>query len=77
MFGDASWSRIDQRGEPGDEEEDERRVDVAKADALVVDRREESGDARRVDASACSIRSSGDSDRGGPFEDRHYLRLSR
>ena len=38
----------DQGGQTGQEEEDERGVDVAAADALVVDGGEEPGDARRV-----------------------------
>ena len=37
-----------ERGQAGDEEEHERRVDVAHADPLVVDGREEARDARRV-----------------------------
>ena len=50
-----------QREQPGDEEEHERRVDVAEADALVVDAVEEAGDAGRV----LPLRSSSSSSRCG------------
>jgi hypothetical protein len=64
----------------GDEEEDERGVDVPNPDALVVDGVEEAGDPRRVfprlfervlDVGIGRL------SRRGTLGDRHYRRLSR